>query len=236
MEKEEETKEEETKEEKPKEVAPKEEKTKEEKAPAKKAPAKKDPVKKAPAKKDPAKKDAAKPKAKSGSVVVKIKDGFAKAGYMDLYDYITLGVGIWGFIFALLGIIFGAPAAMAALQIATGIIDQNFYTFMTWFGLYFIELWIYVTLALFPFVIEGLAMKILKKWPDGFPLRFIKNSEDFRGFMVFAAWWSAIFFWIADPWMRWPHFLAVFALTFVLMADLLHKKISKMPRKKIKEV
>jgi hypothetical protein len=178
-----------------------------------------------------AKKPAAKPKKKAAGA----KGALEKAGYVDIYDYITLAVGIWGFIWALVGFLVTAPTIALLIPQITGIIDPNFYAFMTWLGLYIIELWIYITLALFPFVIKGLGIKVLGKWPDTFPLHFIKTAEDLRAFMVFAAWWSGLFFWIADPWMRWPHFISVVLLTIVLLADALHKKISKMPRKKIIE-
>ncbi|MBA7678641.1 hypothetical protein ES703_86919 [subsurface metagenome] len=160
----------------------------------------------------------------------------AKVGYMDAYDYITLLVGIWGFIWSLTGFLVTLPLQGPIIAAITGIIDQNFYAFMTWLGMNFLQLWIYVTLALFPFVIVGVGMKIVNKWPETFPLHFIKTAEDLRAFMVFSAWWSSLFFWIGSPWLRWPHFVSVVFLTIVLLADALHKKIRKMPRKKIREI
>lgn len=163
------------------------------------------------------------------------KEKMGKAGYMDLYDYITLAVGIWGFIWSLIGFLVTLPLQIPIIAAIQGI-DTNFYAFMTWLGMNVLQLWIYVTLLLFPFVIVGMGMKIINKWPESFPLRFIKTAEDLRGFMVFSAWWSSLFFWIGSPWWRWPHFISVVLLTIVLLADALHKKISKMPRKKIREI
>jgi len=164
------------------------------------------------------------------------KNKMAKAGYMDFYDYITLLVGIWGFIWSLIGFLVTLPLQGPIIAAITGIIDPNFYAFMTWLGMNFLQLWIYITLLLFPFVIVGIGMKIINKWPESFPLHFIKTAEDLRGFMVFSAWWSSLFFWIGSPWWRWPHFVSVVFLTIVLLADALHKKIRKMPRKKIREI
>lgn len=177
-----------------------------------------------------------KPKEKKEKVGGGFNEKMRKAGYMDIYDYFTLAVGIWGFIWSLIGFLLTIQDQGPIIAAIAGIIDPNFYLFMTWLGMNILQLWIYITLALFPFFIVIVGMKIINKWPETFPLHFIKTPEDLRAFMVFSAWWSSMFFWIGSPWLRWPHFVSIVFLTIVLLADALHKKISKMPRKKIREI
>jgi len=181
-----------------------------------------------------AKKPAAKPKKEAP----RAKGALEKAGYVDIYDYITLAVGLWGLIWTLIGFILYFPDyvnTISQVQPTNILFNTIYYNYQAAFFTYMLQFYIYITLTLFPFVIKGIGVKVLNKWPDTFPLHFIKTAEDLRGFMVFVSWWSCLFFWIGAHWMRWPHMISVIALLIPIFAEALHKKISKMPRKKIKE-
>jgi hypothetical protein len=215
---------------------------------AKKPPAKKPAEEKAeekPAEKKEVKPKEVKPKAvkpkavKKKSATKSFEDSLAKMGYMDAYDYLTLIAGAWGIIWTIIN--FFDPNVQLAIQLGIGLGIGNTLFNIAWaiIFLFIIQLWIFVSVALFPFIIDYLGMKLLEKWPESFPLHFIKSKEDFRSFMIFLAWWSTLIFWLAAPLTiypyGWPYFISFVILAIVIFADALRKRIKKMPEKKIRE-
>jgi len=178
-----------------------------------------------------------KPKAaKATSGLQSVEDSLAKMGYMDIYDVITLGVGIWGIIWSIIGFVWTLSVNANLFSSLTGQALSDA-TNNAWaaLGMFIVQLYIYISLALFPFFVNG-GMKIINKWPDSFPLHFIKNKEDFRAFIVFLGWWCTLIFWVASSsGARWPHAISFFLLVIVIFADAFRKKISKLPEKKIRD-
>jgi len=177
-------------------------------------------------------KPAVKPKAKGGAIKT-IEDRLEKMGYMDIYDLITLIIGVWGIIWSIVGFtnIASTLAGLNNLQLgneATNLALANL-------GIFVVQMYIYLSLALFPFFVNG-GMKIINKLGDSFPLHFIKTKEDFRTFIVFLGWWCTLIFWVGGAsGLRWPHAISFLILILVIFADGLRKKISALPEKKIRE-
>ncbi len=219
----------------PKKEEPKPAPKKEEPKPAPKkeepkpAPKKEEP-KPAPKKEEPKPETTEKPKKKSEGLK-KFEDSIVKIGYIDVYDFLTLIVGLWGLVWTIiLFIVFlGSDAANLSMPILSAPSNDAWLAL----GIFIIAFWIYINLAFFPFMIKKLGMKAIA-WKS-FPLHFIKSGEDFRAFNVFLGFWSCVLFWISFWGMRWPHFISVVILTIIILADPMSKKFKKMPEKRVQE-
>ena len=190
------------------------------------------------------KKEAAKPKKekkkkKSGAAagLQKMEDTMARIGYLDVWDYLTLAAGVLGMIFTLLGFIVylmgGTGLDIGVQGFNSAFLSTMWNNAMRDLGLYILQIWIYLNLIAFPFMIKKVGVPILKKW-KAFPLHFIKTGEDLRAFIVFLGFWSSLFFWAASPSWRSIHFLCLVILTIVVLVDPLTAKW-KLPKKKIQE-
>ena len=163
-----------------------------------------------------------------------VEKSFVKMGYMDVYDVITLIVGIWGIIWSIIAFEDAAATTIPNLTQAGLTTDASNNAWAA-LGIFIVQIYIYCSLALFPFFVNG-GMKIINKWSDSFPLHFIKNKEDFRTFIVFLGWFCTLIFWVGAPsGLRIPHAVAFFVLIIVIFADAFRKKITKLPKKKIRE-
>lgn len=200
--------------------------------PAPKVEPKKEPEKKVePKKAEPAKKTetAQKPTQKGPGIEVKM----AKIGYVDMYDYMTLGVGVWGLIWSVIYFILFLLTQVGWIWVAGFGTPMSYYALAS-LGLFIIQIYIYAVLALFPFVIKKIGLPLVKK-SKTFPLHFIKTGEDFRSFIIFIGFWSCLFFWIGGWEVKWPHFLSVVLLAIIMLADPLSAKWKKIPAKKVKQ-
>ncbi len=168
---------------------------------------------------------------KGGEGLKKFEDGMVKIGYIDVYDFMTLIVGLWGLIITLIYFIIFMNTDAALLSMP--FLSSPFNDAWLALGLFVIAFWIYANLAFFPFMIKSLGMKVIKM--KAFPLHFIKTGEDLRAFNIFLGFWSCLFFWIGFWGSRWPHFISVVILTIIILADPLSKKFTKLPQKKVKE-
>ncbi|MHA1148793.1 MAG: HeH/LEM domain-containing protein [Promethearchaeota archaeon] len=217
--------------------APKEEAKKEVASAAKKAPTPKasKPATKA---KKIKKETSAGDKIKGG--LKKFDEKMDKIGYLDVYDYLTLIAGIWGMIFTVFFwfAYFGGGYTTSSGAHFVG--SENLSAPLgnpasnnSWAGLFLLIImtWIYINLILYPLLIDNLYIKVLDKPP----LHFLHSKEDLRSFIIFLSFWSLIFFSTAGWALRWPHIIPLGILAFVLLADPLSKKISKLPSKQIRE-
>lgn len=215
--------------------APKEEVKKEVKPAAKAAPKPKET------------KTAAKEKTEAKTTGTKVKDGFKKfddkmdkLGYVDAYDYLTLIAGVWGMIWT---IIFWVSYLTGGYVTSSGHYfagSQNLSaTFGTpasndaWAALFLLIImtWIYLNLILYPLLIDKVYVKAIDKKP----LHFLHTKEDLRAFIIFLSFWSLLFFSTAGWALRWPHIISLGILSFVLLADPISKKWSKIPSKQVRD-
>ncbi len=169
---------------------------------------------------------------KGGEGMKKFEDSMVKIGYIDVYDILTLIVGVWGLIWTLVLFISYMNTEFVYLT-STPFLSEMYNDSLAALGLFVVAFWIYINLAFFPFIIKHLGVKVIK-W-NSFPLHFIKTGEDLRAFNVFLGFWSCLFFWIAFWGLRWPHFISVVILTVIILADPISKKFKKLPEKRVKE-
>ncbi len=182
--------------------------------------------------------------AKSGAKVKggmkKFDDKMDKIGYVDAYDYLTLIAGIWGMIWT---VIFWLAYWSGGYTTSSGHSFQGSQNLTrdigspasndAWAALFLLIImtWIYINLCLYPLLIDKLYIKAVDKKP----LHFLHSKEDLRAFIIFLSFWSLIFFSTAGWALRWPHIISLGILSFVLLADPLSKKWSKIPGKKVRE-
>lgn len=175
--------------------------------------------------------------AKDKDIMQKFEDTMAKVGYVDIYDYITLAVGIWGMIwtvilfFAFLGE--GTLGFQGIQGLSETPLTETWNNAWAALFLFIMMFWVYINLCLYPLIIDKVGMKIVKS--KSFPLHFLRTKEDLRSFIVFLSFWSVIFFAITGWALRWPHIISLICLTFVILADPLSQKFKAMPLHKVRE-
>ena len=168
-----------------------------------------------------------KPKQKSGGGVMdklnKVQSKFANVGYKDIFDDITMIIGIWGFILALVGLLNNIgwiiPQAFPGFTPST---VQYLIAFAN--ILYFIiQMVVYLTLVLFPIYIKQVGMRLVNKWPNSKLGSIIKSEKDFKNYFLMERW-LIIFLFMFSAIGQWPHAVAFFAMIPVIFSETIRKR------------